>query len=47
MHRERWSIAMSTRNFRLGDDELRFLRDLMMGRPTHLSSGFALNCSDF
>lgn len=29
---------MSTDNLRLGADELRALRDLMMGRPTHISS---------
>lgn len=33
-----WSIAMSASNLRLGDDELRALRDLMMGRPTRLPS---------
>lgn len=33
---------MSTANLRLGADELRILRDLMMGRPTHLSSSHRL-----
>lgn len=29
---------MSTDTLRLGADELRILRDLLMGRPTHISS---------
>lgn len=29
---------MSTANLRLGADELRILKDLVMGRPAHLSS---------
>lgn len=33
---------MSTANMRLGAEELRILRDLLMGRPTHLSSSHRL-----